>query len=648
MSNNAPNSNFSLQIHQILKHYWGYDSFRPLQEDIILSVMQNRDTLALLPTGGGKSICFQVPALAKEGLCIVISPLIALMKDQVENLKKRGIKAAAIFSGLPYREIELIINNATFDKDFKFLYLSPERLKTDTFRASLEKLPVSMIAVDEAHCISQWGYDFRPPYLEIATIRPYFPEAPILALTATATPEVVIDIQEKLIFKEKNLFQKSFKRDNLIYYVVKEEDKFGRMLRIVQRYPGTGVIYVRNRRKTKEIADFLNKHGISADYYHAGLDTTTRDRKQNDWMVNKTRIIVSTNAFGMGIDKPDVRFVIHLDIPDTLEAYFQEAGRGGRDEKSSVAIMLYDGNDIKELKRNFALTFPTIDQIRQIYLKLGNYYQIAIRSGKNSSFPFELEMFAKISKSNITILYHAIKYLEKIGLLLYLEDENRVSVMHVLANQKALDIFEQQYPELYDFLKVLLRSYSALFTDFVKINEAEIARRTDRSEEEVVALLKKIHKLKIISYRPKTLKPTLIFTEDRIRDYDITLDAEHYNQRKKVAKQRLNAVIDYVKEENSCRSQVLLRYFGEMKSQTCGACDICIKKRLHTVTEKEFQNMKIAVLTLLTNKTYSIREVVTLLNKDFKEEKLVKVIRQLIDNNEINLKYGQLSRHKPT
>ncbi|HOF46607.1 MAG TPA: ATP-dependent DNA helicase RecQ, partial [Bacteroidales bacterium] len=343
MSNNAPNSNFSLQIHQILKHYWGYDSFRPLQEDIILSVMQNRDTLALLPTGGGKSICFQVPALAKEGLCIVISPLIALMKDQVENLKKRGIKAAAIFSGLPYREIELIINNATFDKDFKFLYLSPERLKTDTFRASLEKLPVSMIAVDEAHCISQWGYDFRPPYLEIAAIRPYFPEAPILALTATATPEVVIDIQEKLIFKEKNLFQKSFKRDNLIYYVVKEEDKFGRMLRIVQRYSGTGVIYVRNRRKTKEIADFLNKHGISADYYHAGLDTTTRDRKQNDWMVNKTRIIVSTNAFGMGIDKPDVRFVIHLDIPDTLEAYFQEAGRGGRDEKSSVAIMLYDG-----------------------------------------------------------------------------------------------------------------------------------------------------------------------------------------------------------------------------------------------------------------------------------------------------------------
>ena len=337
----------SLLIHQVLKKYWGYNQFRPLQEDIILSVMKGNDTLALLPTGGGKSICFQVPAMAQKGICLVISPLIALMKDQVQHLKDKKIKAEAIFSGQPNGEIRRILDNALFDKDFKFLYISPERLKTDTFRTNLKRMNLSMVAIDEAHCISQWGYDFRPPYLDIAEIRDLFPNIPFLALTATATPEVVADIQKQLKFKKENVFQKSFKRDNLTYYVVKEQDKNGRVLRIIHKYPGTGIVYVRNRRKTEDFAKFLQQNNVSADFYHAGLDGATRDKKQKEWMEGKTRIIVSTNAFGMGIDKPDVRFVIHIDVPDTLEGYFQEAGRGGRDLKPSIAVMLYDDSDLK-------------------------------------------------------------------------------------------------------------------------------------------------------------------------------------------------------------------------------------------------------------------------------------------------------------
>ena len=417
------------RIHQILKQHWGYDKFRPLQEDIILSVMENRDTMALLPTGGGKSICFQVPALAKDGLCIVISPLIALMKDQVMNLKKRGVKAAAIFSGMPQEKIRIAIDNCLFDKEMKFLYVSPERLKTDLFRVNLKRMNISMIAVDEAHCISQWGYDFRPPYLEIAEIRQFFPDVPVLALTATATPEVVKDIQEKLKFKKENVFQKSFLRDNLTYYVVKEQDKQGRMLRIMQRYAGTGIVYVRNRRKTRETAEFLQRNGISADFYHAGLSGEERDRKQQEWMDGKTRVIVSTNAFGMGIDKPDVRFVIHIDIPDTLEGYFQEAGRGGRDLKPSIAVLLYDDSDLRDLQRNFNSSFPPLEFIQQVYKTLCNDLYIPIGSGENESYPIDLAEFAKKHQWNPVEVYNSVKLMEKTGAIL-LEDD-KIGRAHV-------------------------------------------------------------------------------------------------------------------------------------------------------------------------------------------------------------------------
>ncbi len=634
--------NQSQQIHQILKKYWGYDGFRPLQEDIILSVLNNQDTLALLPTGGGKSICFQVPALAKDGLCLVISPLIALMKDQVENLKKRGIKAGAVYSGVSAREMDILFNNATFDKDFKFLYLSPERLKTDTFRLVLEKMNVSMIAVDEAHCISQWGYDFRPPYLEIAEIRSFFPSVPILALTATATPEVVDDIQEKLKFHKKNVFQKSFKRDNLTYYVVKEEDKNGRLLRIAQRYKGTGIIYVRNRRKTKEVALFLKQHNIPADFYHAGLDAATRDKKQNDWMVNKTRIIVSTNAFGMGIDKPDVRFVVHIDIPDTLEAYFQEAGRGGRDEKDSIAVMLYDNNDIRELKRNFTLSYPTIETIHKIYDSLANYFHIAVRSGKNATFPFDILQFSQKFKLNLTTVYNSIKLLEKAGVLFYIEDENRQSVMHIPVGKNELLNFEKNNPNEALFLKTILRSYGGLFSDFIRINELELASRLEITEEEVIRLLKKLVDKKIIHYREKSLKPTLVFAENRSEKEDILLDKKEYYQRKEVAQKRLDAVLTFVKEENLCRSRVLLRYFGELKSTPCGSCDICLKNKKNQLTDLELKKYKKVILESLQGKRLSIRQLTSSLSVDYDEDKVIKTIRLLIDIGEIKIEVGEL------
>jgi len=400
-------------LRTILKKFWDYEQFRPLQEEIALSVLEGNDTLALLPTGGGKSICFQVPALAKEGLCLVISPLIALMKDQVDNLKKRGIKAEAIFSGMSNYEIERILSNCLYDKDFKFLYVSPERLKTDTFQAHLQQMRISVLAVDEAHCISQWGYDFRPPYLEIATIRAFLPDVPVLALTATATPEVVNDIQEKLLFRSKHVFQKSFIRENLTYFVRHEENKMGRLLRLIEKNPGTGIVYVRNRRRTKEIAEYLQHFHIAADFYHAGLDSVTRDSKQSEWMSGKTKVIVATNAFGMGIDKPDVRWVSHLDIPDTVEAYFQEAGRGGRDLLPSIAVMFYDSNDIKELEKNLQLTFPPVSTIKNIYKVLCDHYQISMGYGENITFPFDSDEICKKLKMKQIELINAFRRGEK-------------------------------------------------------------------------------------------------------------------------------------------------------------------------------------------------------------------------------------------
>lgn len=403
-----------MNIHNILAKYWGYHSFRPLQEEIITSVLQGNDTLALLPTGGGKSVCFQVPALVQEGVCIVISPLIALMKDQVDNLQKKGISAIAITSAMHKREIDIAFDNCVYG-NIKFLYLSPERLITPIAQARIQKMKVSLIAVDEAHCISQWGYDFRPSYLEIAKLRELQPKVPVLALTATATPEVVKDIQEKLRFKKANVLQKSFERKNLAYVVIGEEDKLSRLLKVVNNVGGTGVVYVRNRKKTQEVAAFLQKNKIPADFYHAGLTPGERSQKQDSWIKNKTRVIVATNAFGMGIDKPDVRFVVHLDLPDSLEAYFQEAGRAGRDEGKAYAVMLYNEADINDLKSNVEMSFPSVEEIRQTYQALANYYQLAVGSGEGAAFDFDISELCRNYKLEPVTVFNSIRFLEKEG-----------------------------------------------------------------------------------------------------------------------------------------------------------------------------------------------------------------------------------------
>ena len=623
------------QLREILKKHWGYDSFRPMQEEIILSVMEGRDTLALLPTGGGKSICFQVPALALDGLCIVISPLIALMKDQVEHLRQSHIKAAALYSGMKKHEMEVVLNNCAYDPDYKFLYVSPERLKTGHFRATLPHLHVSLIAVDESHCISQWGYDFRPPYLEIAEIRKFFPNAPVLALTATATPEVVKDIQDKLNFKKHNVFQKSFRRENLTYYVVKEEDKRNRMLRIVQRYQGSGIIYVRNRKKSQEIAELLQHHGISADFYHAGLDNVTRDRKQNEWMNNQTRIIVATNAFGMGIDKPDVRFVIHLDIPDTLESYFQEAGRGGRDEQEAVAILLYDGSDLRELRRNHELTFPPIDDIRKVYNIICNQYKIALGDGEGRTFPFRIGELLKPAAMNMVAVYNSIKFLEKMGILFLNEDGKSHSQLSMSIGGEQLTIFEDKHPEHDEFIKLILRSYSGLFTKYVTIDEVEIAQRAGLSEEETVSLLHKLARMGLWSYSPRTEQALITFLTPRVDENYLYFSPDLYKRRKNVAQKRLDEVIHYVESEDTCRSQLLLAYFGERRSKACGKCDVCRKIHKEEVNRKEFEAIATEVKRAADTGIKDIRQLVIKVSEKYTQEQVVKVVRWMLDSGQL-------------
>ena len=613
-------------LQQILKQYWGYDQFRPLQEDIIQSVLDGSDTLALLPTGGGKSICFQVPALAKEGICLVISPLIALMKDQVENLKKRGIKAEAIYSGMNNHDMDRILGNAIYDSDFKFMYISPERLKTDTFRVNLQKMKISLIAVDEAHCISQWGYDFRPPYLEIAEIRKFFPDIPVLALTATATPEVVDDIQEKLQFSKKNVFQKSFKRDNLTYFVTQEENKMGRLLKLIEKNPGTGIVYARNRRRTKEIAEYLQHFKITADYYHAGLDTETRDKKQLAWMTGETQVIVATNAFGMGIDKPDVRWVVHLDIPDTLEAYFQEAGRGGRDLKPSIAVMLFDNNDVKELKTNFQLAFPPISVIKNIYKTLCEHYQIPLGDGENKITPFDPDELCKKIKLRPVELINALSFLEKTGVLMLSEEVKKQSALHFIADEELLRIFYKNNYEKQEFVKLLLRSYGGLFSNFIKISEEEIARRAKMEVAEVERLLVELAQKNILHYTQRSNKPHILFLQNRVPENYLYFKDEIYKKRKEVAKKRLESVLNFVENTQTCRSQFLLTYFGEKKSVPCENCDVC--RKLHSIKmkhkEKETIEKEIAKYIHLSHK-----EIIQFLSEKFPEKKIIELLRNL-------------------
>ena len=616
----------SAATRAILQQYWGYPSFRPLQEDIVDSVMAGKDTLALLPTGGGKSICFQVPAMAMEGLCLVITPLIALMKDQVAHLVAKGIHAAAIYSGMHPDELELAYNQAVFGR-LKFLYVSPERLQTNAFIEALRKMKVCLLAVDESHCISQWGYDFRPPYLKIADIRPYMPKTPVLALTATATAKVVDDIQVRLGFKEKNVYQSSFERKNVTYNVVREADKYGVLRRKLEAMKeGSAIVYVRNRKRTQVIADWLNSVGISATFYHAGLDAKTRDQRQDLWMKGKVKVIAATNAFGMGIDKPDVRLVIHMDLPDSIEAYFQEAGRAGRDLKPSEAFLLVSPADIQKLQDNLAQSFPELDRIKLIYNALGNYFKIPVGAGENVSYPFVLTDFANRYGFNVVEVFHTLKILEKEGFLVLSDSFDEPSKVMVKASRDDIYGFQVNNPQYGELIKCMLRSLPGVMTDFVKINEETLAKKTGLTAEKVQEQLKKLESYNFLSYAPRNDKPQILFLSEFVDTKHFGLSKENYYDRKKDAEERVKAVVDFVNNDRECRSVQLLRYFNEKTKKTCGRCDVCQRQAV-----VPYDSIEEKLRTVMGEEELPVKEVLSRCD-EFDESQVLDAIRFLVDN----------------
>ena len=617
-------------IYEILKKYWGYPGFRSLQEDIILSVLAGNDTLALMPTGGGKSITFQVPALAKEGICLVITPLISLMKDQVENLRKRDINAIAIHSGMTFNEIDIALNNCIYG-DCKFLYLSPERLSTDIFKARVQKLNVNLIAVDEAHCISQWGYDFRPSYLKISEFREFLPSVPILALTATATPQVAEDIMNKLQFKQPKIFNKSFERQNLSYVVRQTEDKLKYVQKIITNVQGSGIIYVRNRRKTKEIAHILRKLGFSANYYHAGLSDQERAARQDEWKGDFTRIIVATNAFGMGIDKPDVRFVIHIEPPDSIESYFQEAGRAGRDGQKAFAILLCDPNDKSKLERSVDLAYPEIQIVKNVYQSLGNYLQIPFGGGKNLSFDFNLGSFCSAFSLSFINAYNCLKILQREGYIEFNEDVNNPSKVHFLVGRDDLYKFQVANAAFDGFIKLLLRSYTGLFTDYVIIDEQILARRAKVSPDTVYQFLSKLSSMKLITFIPRKNTPLITYTEERLDEKTIYISPENYRKRRDGYSTRVNEVIRYAFADDRCRSRILIEYFGQKNAANCGVCDVCLKKTDSGLSFYEYEEIKNLVTLKLAEYSLPIQKLVADIN--FKEDRVIKAIRWMLDTN---------------
>ncbi|MEO5572599.1 MAG: ATP-dependent DNA helicase RecQ [Bacteroidia bacterium] len=628
-----------MTIQQLLTKYWGFTTFRPLQEDIINSVLAGNDTLALLPTGGGKSVCFQIPSLAKNGICIVVSPLIALMKDQVESLKKKGIKAMSIVSGMSAREVDIALDNAIFG-DYKFLYLSPERLSSEMVRMRIEKMNVNLFAIDEAHCISQWGYDFRPPYLRLSEIRELHPQVPVLALTATATPPVQKDIQQKLHFKKENIFIKSFERKNISYIVLYNEDKFQKTINILNKVNGTAIIYVRNRKKTKEIADLLLKNKISADFYHAGLTTSTRNEKQLAWINNKTRVIVATNAFGMGIDKPDVRTVIHLDLPDSPEAYYQEAGRGGRDEKSAYAVIFYSEADRIEMEKRVDLTFPSVEQIKNVYHAIANYLQVPTGTGQGVSYNFNVADFCNHYKLHALRVFNCIKILELEDYISLSDSAYLPSRLHFTVNNMELYKFQVQQPAYDYFIKTILRSYEGVFDDFVKINEKEISTRSGIEIEQVIKNLNYLKRLGLLNYEPQTDKSQLVFTQPRVGSDEVMISKEHLADRKKRFVERANSVLRYVESLHKCRSMMLLNYFGEKTEQRCGSCDYCRERNKLELNEIEFSGISEKVKVLTTQRALTLQNLITDL-KIPNDDKAIKAIQWMLDNDQLRYVNGE-------
>jgi ATP-dependent DNA helicase RecQ len=608
-----------MAIKEILKQYWGFDNFRPLQEEIIQSVLAGKDTLALLPTGGGKSICFQVPAMYLEGICIVISPLIALMKDQVENLNKRGILAMAIFSGMGKREIDIALDNCVYGP-VKFLYLSPERLLTDLVKERIKYMKVNLLAVDEAHCVSQWGYDFRPPYLHIADIRKIHPKVPILALTASATDEVRLDIVDKLEFKNHQIFKKSFERENLSYSVLNQENKLQKLVDVCTGVKGSGIVYVKTRRDTVEIAKFLNQHQISSQYYHAGLNIEERSQKQNYWINNQIRVMVATNAFGMGIDKPDVRFVVHYEIPESLEAYYQEAGRAGRDEKKAYAVILFQERDRIVFQKRFLQNFPDLAFIKQVYHYLCNYLQIPYEAGQGITYNFDLADFCVKFQIDILSTISAIKFLEYVEYFVLSENALLPSRLQFIVNGEDLYKFQVENAKFDGFVKSVLRLYGGAFDQFIAIKESDVAQKTGLSKSAVWHHLIELDKLKIISYQPQSNLPLLTFLQPRVKTEDVVIDANHFATRKITYQKKMEAMLTFA-TKNVCRNMQLLTYFNETNAKACGVCDVCLANK--RATQKNLQAvMASQVLEALKTEKLPIKDLLQRIKKGTEQDKL--------------------------
>ena len=632
-----------ISIQQLLKQYWGYNSFRPLQEDIVNAVLDGKDTLALLPTGGGKSVCFQVPAMAKDGLCLVVSPLIALMKDQVESLKQKGIPALAIYSGMSFLEIKKTLQNAAYG-NYKFLYVSPERLETNLFLDFLPAININLLAVDEAHCISQWGYDFRPPYMRIASLRVLLPDVPMLALTASATRVVQDDICDKLLFtKTHQRFQQSFERLNLSYSVFNVPSKQNKLLEILKNVPGTAIVYCKSRKHTREISDLLRLNNINADYYHAGLNNDERNKRQENWIGNKTRVIVSTNAFGMGIDKPDVRAVVHYDVPDCLENYYQEAGRAGRDGKRAYAVLLFNNKEIQNLLEQSNIRFPNEAVIKQVYIAIMNHLQIPAGSGEGISYDFDIAVFSSAFKLNILTATYAIKALEQEDIVSFNEVFFKPSTVVFTTEREELNDFEKQFPAMESLLKGLLRSYEGIFDYPATVYESKLAKFIQADVEQLIKDLKNLNDCGIISYTAQKDKPQLTLLQNRMYNDNYQINIVDYLKRKQNFEERVNAMIGYIKKPTGCRSQHMANYFTDVKISACGICDNCINEKVIYISTEEFNSITDKMMRLTKDVSVSAEDMLFSL-KGIKKEKIWRVINYLLAENKIQSdKNGKIS-----
>lgn len=620
----------------ILMQYWGYTSFRPLQSEIIRSILNGNDTLALMPTGGGKSICFQVPAMMRDGVCLVISPLIALMKDQVTNLRKKRIPALSIYSGMSYIEVTKTLKNAAYG-NFKFLYVSPERLETDLFLEYLPAININLVAVDEAHCVSQWGYDFRPPYLRIASIREYLDNVPLLALTASATREVQNDICEKLAFNANHTkFQQSFERSNLSYSVFNPASKQNKLIEVLKKVKGSGIVYCKSRRRTREIEELLNLNGINASHYHAGLSKELRNKRQEEWLNNKTRIIACTNAFGMGIDKPDVRTVIHYDVPDALENYYQEAGRAGRDEKKAYAVLFFSDSEITDLKKQSSIRFPDLQTIKNIYGSLVNYFQLPEGSGEALSFDFDIKDFIKRFKLDALTVTSVLKILEQEELINYSEQFFSPSTLVFTTEKSAMETFLTTYPEYDPVVKSLLRSYEGIFDYPCFINETHLAKFVSVDKEKLIADLNRIKIMGIIDYTPQKENPQITFIENRVKTSDLVINQKNILKRKQAFEKRLQAIIKYIANQNSCRSKIIAAYFNDHYVKGCGICDNCLRERNITISRDEFESIRSGIERSISVKPANPEDLLQQL-KGFKKHKIWKILHYLQEENIVSV-----------